>query len=600
MKLFLILFSAAVLLNNCRKISPESASYGYGTEPELTTGTDAILSNQTPLNIHSPLGMTLAGFGSSSREWQTVDQMLQAEDWQEFTCDAGPNEADAPGTGTQILDAEGWITQLPPNKNCVGTRLFQGAQGSYPSGRYLIRFTGGATLSVSGDASSVTSLGTGLAAFDVATPSPSGVLLAISSLAAGNPIRDIQVIAPGGVCGKTLSELLPFSYCRTDRGGSGTCASGLTCFDFSKAAINSSESTDLTNFVTLVSTHQKVFFHPVFLQSLRSYKSLGFKDWFLKKSNFVRDRVALDSNIAHFTTDHGAPWEAIVALSNVLKADPWLTQPASISNEMLRASASFFKTWLDAELAIYLEYGGEFWIAGSESRDYMTLAAEMLNLQSYEAFYLQRLSTMANVWKSAFGADASRIQTVGLVNAADATMPSRLMTLANQVPPFALLAMSARFLAPAAEGNDDGSINSFFDTLSGGSGVTAEESEFGQAKKRIQDMAAAATAINLPLLAYGSGPAFSPELTADDFREIARNDERTGTAVSQNLSVWKEAGGRLLFYDKSADDAALRSSWGALRSQQDSRSRLANALREFIETNPCWWEGCSGETTPTP
>ncbi|WP_141733265.1 hypothetical protein [Oligoflexus tunisiensis] len=597
MKWLLILATLANLSSGCREIKPEEPLYGYGTEPEQTTGADAILSQQTPHNITSAVGMTLAAFGAASREWQTIDQMLQAEDWQEVACDALPADATSPGVGAHVLDANGWITELPLKGRCVGTRLFQGARGSYPSGRYLVRFSGGASLSVAGDANAVASLGTELAAFDVVTPSEAGVLLKISSLTAGNPIRNIQVIAPGGVCGKSLTELLPFSYCRTDRGGSGSCGTGLTCFDFSKITINTSESNDLSQFNDLVTGRSKVFFHPLFLQSLRPYKSLGFRHWLMPAGRFARDLGTLNSNVAHFAEDRGAPPEIAATLANLLEADPWISIPADASEELVTTTASLFKARLKSNLTVHLDYGGEFWIEGSVARDYMTLAAELLHLPSYEVFYVQRLSTFAAAWKSAFGTEAARIQVAGFVNATDTEMPARLQTVVTP-PPFTYFATSAHFLAPAVEGIDEESTADFFEAITGGPGVAAEESSFGQTQARLQALASAVSTLGLPLVAYGSGPAFTPALTWDDARDPLRNDERMGALISLNLQTWKDLGGRLIFFDKSADDTRTESGWGALRTQQDSRSRLANALREFIEANPCWWEGCQTTTTP--
>jgi hypothetical protein len=42
MKWALFLGLAAIVSSSCRKIDLEAESYGYGTDPELTTGIDSI------------------------------------------------------------------------------------------------------------------------------------------------------------------------------------------------------------------------------------------------------------------------------------------------------------------------------------------------------------------------------------------------------------------------------------------------------------------------------------------------------------------------------------------------------------------------------
>jgi len=68
-------------------------------------------------------------------------------------------------------------------------------------------------------------------------------------------VRNIRILTPGGVCGRTVTELNRFQFCQTPRGGSGQCMVGEQCFDF--------EQTHFNRFTDPVSEmNNKVVFHP--------------------------------------------------------------------------------------------------------------------------------------------------------------------------------------------------------------------------------------------------------------------------------------------------------------------------------------------------
>lgn len=593
--LALSLIATSFAAAGCRKISPEAPAEGYGVpDGQVTgvngtstgTGTNASLTIEKNLsNAKSPLGMALAAFGSATSEWISVDQMTQATDWVEIDCAALPEDAASATVGSLSFSAAGWVDALPGNGNCAATRLFSNFQGHYPAGRYLIRYEGGGTIEVSGDATTVTPVDVGESYFEVASPTTAGVLLKFRTLRPSDALRNMEIVMPGGVCGLSATKLDPFSSCSTSRGGTGVCNDDFTCYDFADVLADRFDSAGGASFTSDVSDGKRIFFHPVFLATLKRYRALNFRRWMGELGRPSPVSPDLGSHVGWLGRYQGVPWDLIVALSNVVQADPWVTIPPAISDATAGEMAALFEDKLETHLKPYVELGGEFW-ASSPVNTYFTDLAVASSYATYEAAYVSRLLAIANVWNTHLSAE--RVQIVGTVSMADSAMPERLSVMLSGMELFDVFATSLRFDLPVAGGTDSTSMTQLFDAVNGVGGSV------DQVDTALAAMRLATVPLGKPLVAYGSGPALTTALTSNDARETARQDARMTAAMIQNLDNWKARGGQLIFHDKSADDAdeAGVDAWGALDYQQDSASRIKAALDSFIRANACWWGGC--------
>ncbi len=586
----IIVFSL-VLLSGCRKISPESPEGGCGV-PATVAGSGGLGASgaiaKNTANATSPLGIALARFGAGTSEWISADHMVQAGAWVEVDCFSVPADSFSADQGDLTIGPTGWVDALSLTGTCAATHLFRSAAGSYPAGTYLVKFDGGGTLEVSGDASTVTSVDTGISSFIVTDPTPNGVLLKIRTLRAGDGIRNVRVISPGGVCGKTSTELDPFAQCRTSRGGAGTCAAGLSCYDFADVLANRYDGEEAAAFVGTVTARSRIFFHPLFLNSLKFYRALNFRRWAPPLGMASPTRATIGANLGQFAETRGAPWEVEIALANLLQADPWVTLPVQLTNSDAGTMAAVFAAGLNTNLNPYVEYAGEFW-RPSAVRTYLETEASTSGIGSYEDLYIYRMASLTANWKGNFS--GSRTQFVETVSASDSGMPDRLHVAEHGLDLFDVVAMAQRFDVPMPAGQDATSITNLFDAIGGVGGA----SELDAASARASAMVSAAGLQGMALVGYGSGPMLSAALSGSDPRTQARLDARMGTVTARNLATWHTLGGQLIFHDKSADDEDTGSfdPWGSLMNQEDETSEIQKALQSFVEGNPCWWAGCT-------
>jgi hypothetical protein len=102
----------------------------------------------------------------------------------------------------------------------------------------------------------------------------------------------------------------------------------------------------------------------------------------------------------------------------------------------------------------------------------------------------------------------------------------------------------------------------------------------------------------LKLVAYeggqhitGAGGAENNEKLTKFFIELNRRPEMYDL-YTQLLKDWLIAGGTLFMHFVDAGQPSKWGSWGALEYIDQKGSPKYNALMDFIDKNPCWWDGC--------
>jgi hypothetical protein len=103
-------------------------------------------------------------------------------------------------------------------------------------------------------------------------------------------------------------------------------------------------------------------FNPAFLAKLAPFSLLRFMDWGgTNGSSLVEwaDRRLQDE--LRWTTTKGVPMEVMVALANLLRADPWFCVPHQASDDYVHRLANFLKDHLDPSLRPHVEYSNEVW-----------------------------------------------------------------------------------------------------------------------------------------------------------------------------------------------------------------------------------------------
>jgi hypothetical protein len=97
------------------------------------------------------------------------------------------------------------------------------------------------------------------------------------------------------------------------------------------------------------------------LEKLAPFKTLRFMDWGLtNNSALVRweDRARPADRTF---TERGVPYEWMIRLCNLRKADAWVCVPHAADDDFIRRMAELFRDSLDADLKIHVEYSNEIW-----------------------------------------------------------------------------------------------------------------------------------------------------------------------------------------------------------------------------------------------
>lgn len=167
----------------------------------------------------SPSGINLSNVESWTSSWPFVDCFKVRRPWI-----SGDHSGNVWDDGRAIsTDTDGWVTSLLPDQR-AHTLIYDNNFGHYPAGRYVCLYEGQGEMRVGGDATEISRV-PGRIELDV-TPTNQGMWLAIYATEAQDHIRNIRLIMPG-----------------------------------------------------FEDTYQQQPFHPVFLESLRSFDVIRFMDW---------------------------------------------------------------------------------------------------------------------------------------------------------------------------------------------------------------------------------------------------------------------------------------------------------------------------------
>jgi hypothetical protein len=539
----------------------------------------------TSRNPQSPLGINLSVISYWSSELPFLDLMHMSKQWITHT-----NSNDPWDTNEEQyldLDADGWPKTLtavndpkPQQFTSVGVVLLFHLSGTtngyYPAGRYVVLYDGQGTLTYGFDAD-VVSRSPGRDVINVARPTASGIdirMTATDPKRTGNYLRNVRVV-------KAENE--------------GALAHG-------------------------------EIFNPAFLALTHDFRALRFMDWFATNRTTLSTWSArpLPSN-AFWGTTKGVPLEVAVQLANALSADPWLNVPHTADDNYISQMAALVHSHLGKSQKVYVELSNEVWNGIFPQYDYAVNQGHALwphqpggggGYEWNRNWYGMRVAQMCDLWKSAWGGDASRVVCV---LAAQASVPNdatealkcrywdRAPCSAHKIDAIAIAPYFGFKVPSAWTSQADGGLAFLFKSLySQNDPSIPPKGSLGLAAQWEAAYMAELAPYKLPLIAYEGGQSFANGSDALNRLYIAANrDPRMRTAYATYLTQWKASGaGLMMLYNDiyAPDDSG---SWGALESIMQTTTPLSSAppkwqaIQEFIASNPCWWSGCSGAVSST-
>ena len=541
----------------------------------------------TAANAKSPLGMNLTAMNYYSPEQPFLNIFKTSGATRSTPSGWWTHTATDFDTGESAylqLDANGYPTTLkassadphsPQIFTSVGVLLerdLPNANGGtglpYRAGRYVVLYDGKGTLEYGFDATLVSSL-PGRDVINVKAPTSAGIDLRITATDpnhTGDYVRNIRVV-------KAEEESL------------------------------------------LVAGN---VFEPSFLSLLQNFHVLRAMQWLE-----IDDAGGLLTNWADRPVPSDAGWggvngvpiETVLQLCNSVGADCWLNVPHKANNDFITQMAVLAHANLAASQKIYIEFSNEVWNGIYPQFQYATTQGQALwpnaGVSSFNYnrnWFGMRTAQMCDIWKSVWGADASRVVCVlgaqiGNSGTATQALDCPLWTGSGN--------------APCANHNINAvAVAPYFGTAvavpvqkSSLAAVEAAQAPLFQgistglsqvAKEEILDRTSLAR-YNLPLIGYEGGPSMvSSDPGVLSLYIAANRDARMDAAFTASFKDWKANGGQIYVVYTDISKPSQYGEFGALESFLDTVSPLSSAppkwqaIQNFISGNPCWWTGCTG------
>ncbi len=573
------------------------------------------------LNAQSPLAVNIAPFAAWTPGWVLMDVFPKSQPWISNLCDS-----DVWGSGPALsLDANGWVTSLGSNE-CADTLIFGSMAGHYPAGTYAVLWEGDGDLSIRWDiepavvhtqgTTAQTSNGLNRLTFDISAAQQTdlGIGIRIASQT-DNYIKNIRMIAPGGMCGRSETELNYFKYCQTDRGGEGSCAVDESCYDFEDIYWDrfSDTSDDMNN--------PKPVFHPLYASTYQQYRAIRFMKWLRPEDNLVEnwsDRVSVHNQ--NFTDDErGFAIEYPLAFANLLNADAYLNVPMMATDDYATQYAQLVNTGLNENLKIYLEYGNEIFnpvtpLPYGYALDQAELAnsgipagdSDLVKIAKYAG---RRSGQIFDIWDNQITNASERLikVLVGFNPLSDYTL--NVLDFENSAAKANALAINGyigpnRLYVDSVAAFDAMSVDDILQEITLGNVINSEGSLIELNQNYITH-AAYASDRNLQLIAYEGGNFMQTtgagQAVVDKFFTLNR-DSRLSDAFVSNFNNFESAGATTFFYFLNEDFWTEEGAFGARRYQDESREEAVvfDGIMDYIESTVCWWADCERSLLDSP
>jgi hypothetical protein len=555
------------------KIIPGSQDSLKGSEVSSTSLSDR----------QSPLGINLSGLGSSSTQFPFIDYFKKSHKW--FTTCRNNKTSDCRGVwdtkeSEQLdLDEQGWVKSLPkpedpPLYTQVATTLFKDIPQDTPiSGQYLVLYDGEGTLEYGLAAEKNPDLSQpGRDVITIDLSKADGALILINETdpnQTGNYLRNIRVI----------------------------------------------KAEDETRY------QQGEQFNPVFLEKIKKFRTLRFMDWMQTNHSPQKEWKNRPTPLTSTYRRSGVPLEVMIALSNQVQAEPWFNIPHQATDEYIRNFAQKVKAELNPNSNIYVEFSNEVWNWNFKQTKYALEQGQARwgkdKKDAFRQWYGMRTAQMCEIWKTEFGNQANRVICVIATQTNSEGEERKILDCPYWVAEgnkpcyqgMDAYAVAGYFSGSLGDLNNNSVIESWINQGDEGINLAFQQLKKGGLVPHDRDSlvdnyqtflyhAEVAKSKGLKLVAYEGGQHLVPpnkapkkEEVSQFFIKLNRHPQMYDTYL-QLLQDWKQAGGTVFMQYNDISIPQKYGSWGALESVYQPTSPKYKALEDFIDHNPCWWEGC--------
>jgi PKD repeat protein len=344
------------------------------------------LETRSLLSGDPAIGIGLDGITYYSSAWTFTDAFKASSKWSATTYNT-MTKVETSGAGGEVeMDANGWPVRLKNWTNDQGqlmqqrlyTLMFRDIGDKYPAGIYRAEWKGTGSVTFGMAARVVeqgTSNGIHYALLNV-TPTKNGIQLKINDMDPANPIRDIHV---------WMSDY------------NGQSFAGQVWQPGAKFSP----------------------FHPLFLERLKPFKTLRFKDWGALDGSILEhwsDRPTVDDAGYRWTNGRGVAYEYMIELANELDADAWFNMPHMADDDFIRNFATLVRDNLEPGRKVYIEWSNEIWNYAPSFTTYSWITEQLkkpenagMDRPSFEAREIKR---DFDIWSEVFQGQQDRLVRV--------------------------------------------------------------------------------------------------------------------------------------------------------------------------------------------
>jgi hypothetical protein len=428
------------------------------------------------------------------------------------------------------------------------------------------------------------------------------LIIVLTRTNAANPLRNIRILPTGGICaGNPLRRVA----------AAGGCPGG--------------------DFLSFRANHATIVFNPDFLAHVKAYRGLRFMDWMQANETFADidegvqpQRVFADRpqvNDAFWSTSKGVPLEIIIALCNLMHAEPWFNLGHKVDNDYVRQFATIVRDQLDPSLKATVEYSNETWNGIFGQADFVRRRGEAAglvesgesdNFLAGQRFYARRARQVMQIFEDVFGGTA-RLNRVMATQAVQPFITETILSFedaAAHVDQFAIAPYfggvidtpeeQAEIKRIGVDGvfswllTDDNEVFENGDFNGDGQLDGATSGSLAKTRVFMQAQANTAAQFGVALTSYeggqhlltGGGAFGDPEV--DAILEAVNGDPRMKTVYRTYLGDVQDITGTRFYHFRNCDQWNVFGYWGALRFQLQPRADAPkyDAILSFIATHP--------------
>lgn len=341
------------------------------------------VSAQPANGLENPtLSFNLAGAKDYSAGFQFIDLIKMMRPWIGHEAKngwGGMNDAELRAGG--FLDADGWVKEIPPGFDRVGTIwAWSDIREDTRDGRagtYVLTYDGQGEINLRGSARVLGSSrgrinfineDAGTFMLDIVRTDPNGT---------GDYIRNISVVAERHM-------------------------------DLHQAG---------------------AVFNPAWLETIADARELRFMDWMHTNGSTVTSWEDMPS-VNGPASRRGVAVEHMVRLANEVGADPWFTMPHLADETYNRNFATYVRDNLDPELTARVEYTNEAWnFAFNQTHWLRDQASAAWGEEAYVDYHAKKAVETALIWEDVYGdeADSDRLTNVLGAFVANTWLNNRLL-----------------------------------------------------------------------------------------------------------------------------------------------------------------------------